>query len=211
MKISKNSPRIRGFSTSRLEAFSDGVFAIAITLLVLDITVPIGAEKHLFRALVDQWPIYLAYFVSFATIGAAWFAHSAITEYLDRADRGLVRINILLLMLISFLPFPTKLLAEYIGSTEPERVAVTLYGVVLMSVSVLISLLWKHAINNKLIKVESNEDDIQVISIRLKPSLIAYIILLVLGLFLPIAAVVGYLLIALYILFPAHIRRTSKN
>ena len=98
-------------STRRLEAFSDGVFAIAITLLVLDITVPAGSEDDLLAAVLNQWPSYLAYVVSFATIGVAWLEHNAITDYMDYADAMVVRVNLLLLLLISFLPFPTRLIA----------------------------------------------------------------------------------------------------
>ena len=120
-----HEPRRRGFRTGRLEAFSDGVFAIAITLLVLDIGVSGGAGRHLLRSIVDLWPSYLAYLVSFATIGAAWLGHNAVTEYLDRADAAFVRLNLLLLLMVSFLPFPTRLVADYIGEDSPERVAVT--------------------------------------------------------------------------------------
>ena len=74
-----------------MEAFSDGVFAIAITLLVLEISVPAGSEYDLLGAIADQWPSYLAYVASFSTIGAVWVAHSAITEYLERANAMLVR------------------------------------------------------------------------------------------------------------------------
>ena len=77
---SSPGPRRRELSTGRLEAFSDGVFAIAITLLVLDIAVPASAEKHLLRSVVDLWPSYLGYVVSFSTIGAMWLGHNAITE-----------------------------------------------------------------------------------------------------------------------------------
>ena len=69
-----------------MEAFSDGVFAIAITLLILEISVPAGSHEDLVGALLDLWPSYLAYLVSFSTIGAVWFAHTVITEYLDHAD-----------------------------------------------------------------------------------------------------------------------------
>jgi uncharacterized membrane protein len=66
--------------------FSDGVFSIAITLLVLEIGVPSGSENDLLRALIAEWPSYMAYLVSFATIGAVWFSHTVITEYLDHAN-----------------------------------------------------------------------------------------------------------------------------
>ena len=96
----------RGLRTGRLEAFSDGVFAIAITLLVPDLVIPAGAVAHLLRSLGDLWPSYLAYVVSFATIGSMWLGHNAITEYLERVDTSFVRLNMLLLLVISFLPSP---------------------------------------------------------------------------------------------------------
>src|SRR5215472_12694665 len=86
----------RWLRTGRLEAFSDGVFAIAITLLVLDIAVPASAEKHLLRSFIDEWPSYVAYVVSFSTIGAMWLGHNAVTEYLDHSDATFVRLNLLL-------------------------------------------------------------------------------------------------------------------
>ena len=98
--------RPSGIGTGRLEAFSDGVFAIAITLLVLEITVPTGSEDDLWGAITDQWRSYLAYAVSFATIGALWLAHSVITEYLGRANALLVRLNLLLLMVVVVHPLP---------------------------------------------------------------------------------------------------------
>jgi uncharacterized membrane protein len=115
-----------------MEAFSDGVFAIAITLLVLELAIPSGSERDLLGAVVSQWPAYLAYLVSFSTIGAVWLEHTVITEYLDRATSVFIRLNLLLLMVVSFLPFPTRLLGEYIGEDEPERVAVTIYGLNLL-------------------------------------------------------------------------------
>ena len=103
-----------------MEAFSDGVFAIAITLLVLEIGVPGGSEDDLLGALADQWPSYVAYLVSFSTVGAVWFMHTIITEYLGSANSVLIRLNLLLLLVVSFLPFPTKLLAEYVESPTPR-------------------------------------------------------------------------------------------
>jgi uncharacterized membrane protein len=95
------------FRMNRVEAFSDGVFAIAITLLVLEIAVPAGSEHDLWAAVVNEWPSYLAYLVSFSTVGAVWVAHTVITECLVRATPVLIRLNLLLLMVVSFLPFPT--------------------------------------------------------------------------------------------------------
>ena len=141
-----------GQRTGRLEAFSDGVFAIAITLLVLDIGVPHGSGDDLLGALAEQWPGYLAYLVSFATIGAIWFKHTVITDYLERATSVLGRLNLLLLLVVSFLPFPTRVLGEYAGETSPARVAVTVYGINLLLASALVSLLWRYAVRAGLVR-----------------------------------------------------------
>ncbi|HEY2636164.1 MAG TPA: TMEM175 family protein [Solirubrobacteraceae bacterium] len=113
--------------TSRLEAFSDGVFAIAITLLVLEIKQPAG-DKPLARALLDQWPSYLAYVVSFLTIGIIWVNHHALFDRVAHADRTLLFTNLLLLMVVSFIPFPTGIVAEHLRSGADEDVAVALYA-----------------------------------------------------------------------------------
>src|SRR3954452_9948711 len=125
-------------TTNRLEAFSDGVFAIAITLLVLEIHVPEHPEEGLARALVDQWPSYASYVVSFFVIGIIWINHHAIFDHLVRADRALLFVNLLLLLWIGLLPWPTSVLGTYMqqGGAD-ERVAAVLYtGVMaLMGVS----------------------------------------------------------------------------
>ena len=128
-------PRLRGFRTGRLEAFSDGVFAIAVTLLILDIGVSGTAGHDLGAAIRGLWPSYLAYIASFSTIGAAWLAHNAITEYLERADAAFVRLNLLLLLFISFLPFPTRLVAEFIRQDKAERLTPGLGAYVVLIVS----------------------------------------------------------------------------
>jgi uncharacterized membrane protein len=103
MTEQKGSPaKALAYRTTRMEAFSDGVFAIAITLLVLEIAVPAGSEDDLLGAVLGQWPSYLAYLVSFSTIGAVWLEHTVITEFLDRATSVLIRLNLLLLMVVSF-------------------------------------------------------------------------------------------------------------
>ena len=158
---SSRSHRLR---TGRFEAFSDGVFAIAITLLVLDIAVPIGAADHLLSAVADQWPVYLAYFISFSTIGAIWLAHSAITDYLEHTDPILSRLNLLLLLFVSFLPFPTRLLAEYTGEELGERVAVTLYGVNLLLAAVLVSVLWRYSVREGLVRPDADDEEVQTLS-----------------------------------------------
>ncbi len=194
--------RRRRLTTGRLEAFSDGVFAIAVTLLILDVAVPADSGGNLLGAVGDQWASYLAYLVSFSTIGAVWLAHSVITEYLDRADAVFVRLNLLLLLLVSFLPFPTRLLAEYVGDSGAERVAVTIYGVNLFLASVLVSVLWRYAVREQLLRPDTEDDEVQVLTRRLTPGLAGYVVLIALGLFLPVVAVFGYLVIAVYFIVP---------
>jgi uncharacterized membrane protein len=125
------------WGTGRLEAFIDGIFAIAITLLVLEIGVPESDFENLWKGIADQWPSYLGYATSFLTIGALWGIHHGIFRRLARADAMVMRINLLLLMLVSFLPFPTKLVAEAIDLTSAEGAAVIFYGLVLLSISVV--------------------------------------------------------------------------
>jgi uncharacterized membrane protein len=193
--------RSRKLRTGRLEALSDGVFAIAVTLLVLDIKVPAHNEQ-LLRAIARSWPSYRAYVVSFSTIGAIWLGHSAITEYLDRADSGFVRLNLLVLLLVSFLPLPTRLLADYIDHPKPERVAATMYGVSLLLASTLLLALWKYAVRAQLVRPDAGDQEIQLLTKRLTPGLVAYLVLIAAGLFIPVVAVAGYLAIAVYLIIP---------
>jgi uncharacterized membrane protein len=192
----------RGLSPRRLEAFSDGVFAIAITLLVLEIGLPATAEADLLQALVDAWPSYLAYIVSFATIGAAWIAHNIITEHIDRVDTWFIRLNLLLLLVVAFLPFPTRLLAEHITAQDAERVAATFFGVCLLLIALLTSVLWRYAARAGLTRPDTGDDEIRGLSERLTPGLAGYLILIVVGLVWPRAAVFGYLVVALFFLVP---------
>jgi uncharacterized membrane protein len=206
----QNQPR--RVRTARLEAFSDGVFAIAITLLVLEISVPAGSDDELLEAVLDQWPSYLAYVVSFATIGAIWLVHTVVTEYLAGADSILVRLNLLLLMLVSFIPFPTRLLAEYSGD-EAGRVSTTIYGMNLLLTAVVVSGLWRYAVHQRLVRADASDDDVRDITTKLTPGIAAYVSFIALGVALPTLAVVGYLAVALYILVPFTVvrRRTARR
>jgi TMEM175 potassium channel family protein len=193
----------RELSTGRLEALSDGVYAIAITLLVLDIAVPAHAGDHLLRSLAHQWPAYLAYVVSFSTIGASWLGHNVITEYLDRADPTFIRLNLLLLLaFVAFLPFPTRLFADYIGEDQPERVAATIYGIFLLLSSTLLWVLWRYAVRANLVRPDLADEEVQLLTQRLTPGLGGYVVLIVAGLFVPVIAVGGYLAIALFYIIP---------
>jgi len=143
--------------TGRTEAFSDGVFAVAITLLVLDIRVPLTAFDNLWRAIIDQWPAYLGYATSFVTIGGIWLAHHGVFRRLQYANSRVMQINLLLLMAVTFLPFPTRLVAQAIQDENAERAAVIFYGLTLLAISVLFSALWGTVARDR--APESAEED----------------------------------------------------
>ena len=201
----------RQLRMSRMEAFSDGVFAIAITLLVLEITVPSDSEGDFLHAVLDQWPSYLAYVVSFATVGAIWLAHSAMSEFLDHADVWLMRINLLLLLLVSFLPFPSRLLAESFGHRDAGKVATTVYGLTLLSATLAMSAMWRYARSRNLVRPDAGDEELVTLTRKLTPGLAGYVAMIALGLFLPVVAVVGYLLIAVFFIVPIHLMRRSRR
>jgi uncharacterized membrane protein len=115
-------------STSRLEAFSDGVFAIAITLLILDVHVPEPGKGRLAHELLAQWPSYAAYIISFMTIGIIWINHHVAFSRLREVDHSILIWNLLLLMTVSVLPFTTSLMAAYLKESGGESVAAAVYG-----------------------------------------------------------------------------------
>jgi uncharacterized membrane protein len=129
--------------TNRLEAFSDGVFAIAITLLILDIKVPPAA--NLGNELLQLWPSYLAYAISFVVIGAIWINHHAMFDWIDCVDQKLLLLNTLHLMFIAFLPFPTAVLAEALHSGFNQSTAAALYSGTLTVIGVFVTVMWSYA------------------------------------------------------------------
>lgn len=133
--------------TSRLEAFSDGVFAIAITLLVLEIKVPPGGALAI--GLVQLWPSYLAYAISFIVIGAIWINHHAMFDWIVRADQRLLLLNTLHLMFIAFLPFPTAVLAEAFHTNSGQDVAAAFYAGTLTIIGLLVNAMWWYAVSRR--------------------------------------------------------------
>ena len=128
---------------NRLLALSDGVFAIAATLLVLDIRLP-SSTHSLQRQLLSSWPLFLTYFVTFLLLAQIWANHHAMLDHIRTADWGMLLCNTLLLMSISFLPFPASVIAPAIEHGG-ERVAVVLYGICFALASCCFSLNWFHA------------------------------------------------------------------
>ena len=189
---------------NRLEAFSDGVFAIAITLLVLEITIPAVKGEHLLRELLNEWPVYLAYFVSFMTIGAVWMEHSALVDALDHIDGVFMRLNLVLLLFCAFLPFPTRIMSEFKGDVAGERVAVVFYGLVLLLMTLMLLVMGRHAENEGLFgdDLEDERKEEARVKYQLLPGLVAYVAGGALGLLSPKLGVIIYLLIAIYLAIP---------
>jgi uncharacterized membrane protein len=132
--------------SSRTEAFSDGVFAVAITLLVLNVEVPRPGAGALRHALTSLWPSYAAYVVSFITIGIMWVNHHAIFKHIRVVDRPLQFINLFLLMIITFIPFPTSLLGRYIQANNDSSLAAAVYGFVMVLMSIGFGTLWGYVV-----------------------------------------------------------------
>jgi uncharacterized membrane protein len=193
------SPR-GAMSKTRLEAFSDGVFAIAITLLVLDIAVRPGGTP--LEELFSAWPTYVGYVVSFLTIGGAWIGHSALTDDLDRVDPVFLRLNLLLLLVVVLLPFPTTLVTEAFGDRDAERVAATAYGVTLLSIRLLAMALDGYARREGLYRTTTA--DIELDRFRRKDAVgvTLYVLAIVVGIVLPGIAITFYFAIALYLVIP---------
>jgi TMEM175 potassium channel family protein len=133
--------------TSRIEAFSDGVFAVAITLLVFDLKVPLPSAGDSFTkaglgiALFHQWPSYLAFITSFATILIMWVSHHSIFKLVDKSDKPFLFANGFLLMLVTVVPFPTSLVAAYL-TTPAAATACAVYSGIFVVINFAYNLLW---------------------------------------------------------------------
>jgi uncharacterized membrane protein len=146
--------------TARVEAFSDGVFAIAITLLIIEIHVP--AREHaetLGHELLRIWPSYLGYLTSFLTIGVMWINHHYVFELIARVDQTMLLLNTLLLMLIAFVPFPTAVLAQFI-ETGGARAAAVLYGATLTLTAITYFTWWRYASAGRRLIGENVPDEV---------------------------------------------------
>lgn len=145
-------------STSRAEAFSDGVFAIAITLLVLEIDVPEPGSGRLGHELLAQWPSYAAYVVSFLTIGVIWINHHAMFRRLRMVDHSILIWNLLLLMSVGLLPFTTALMAAYLKEGQGETLAAAIYSGSFLLMSVFFAATNRHILFSKPQLLEESVD-----------------------------------------------------
>ena len=203
MPADSDTPRGRRvLSKDRMEGFSDGVFGFAATLLVLGIALrPPGTPL---QQVLHAWPAYLAYLVSFLTIGVSWLLHTALTDQLAGVDQLFLRLNLLVLLVVVFLPFPTGLIAEALRHDDVggERVYVTLYGLTLLAISLLGSALDAYARHEHLYSPAKEGEELHRTRRKLLPVVIGYMIAILIGLLLPIAAVALYFGLAVYLVVP---------
>ena len=186
-------------SKGRLEAFSDGVFAIAITLLVLEIAVPHLEEPgELGQAILDLWPSYIAYATSFLTIGIMWINHHSVFRQLGEIDHRFLFLNLGLLMCISFVPFPTTLLADYAWGGDGTSAALA-YGITLTITAIFFNLLWRYAAwNRRLVRADADAQEIDGISRAYLPGPFIYGLATVVAFLSPEASAALYLAIAAF-------------
>jgi uncharacterized membrane protein len=192
--------------TDRTEYFSDAVLAIAITLLVLEIRVPI--EGSLGPALLELWPSYVAYAISFLVVGAIWLNHHLMFAKFAKADSTLMFFNLMMLMAMAFLPFPTAVLAEALHRGEGQNIAAAFYGGTLTVGGLFVNLTWHHAVRSGLLVPGLTDADIRAVSRRYLVGPIIYAVAAIVGLFVPVVALVAYAFLNLFYLWPRRHHRS---
>jgi uncharacterized membrane protein len=209
-------PAGRDNDTGRLEAFSDGVFAIAITLLIIEIGVPHLEEEPpgttLPQALVGLWPSYLGYVISFLQIGVIWANHHNRFRLIERSDHGLLFLNIVFLMCVAFIPFPTALLAEYLEGSGPEReTAGVIYAGTLAVTALFFTLLWLYAAANRLVDRDLDPSLLRVMTRRYLLGTVAYLLVFLLAFVNVAASLILIIILALLFVLPEPSDRGRKE
>jgi TMEM175 potassium channel family protein len=198
--------------TSRLETFSDGVFAIAATLLVLDLRVPAVGSGALWPQLLAQWPSYFGYLVSFLTIGIIWVNHHALFALIERVDRPILFLNLLLLLVVSLIPFPTALLGEWVVDQQQGAVAAAILGCVYLLMGLSFGGIWLYAIlRHELAGPGFNRSGARASIPRFTIGNAAYLLGIGLAFLSPVISLAVYLLVAVYYVFPTLPRPHSNQ
>jgi uncharacterized membrane protein len=182
-----DSPSVRR-DTMRLVAFSDGVFAISITVLILEIRPPADDTK-LLHGLLALWPSYLAYALTFLFIGQVWANHHVMFDHIRAANRVVLLLNTLLLMVVAFLPFATSVLAEALDSGHGRRTAVVFYGIAFALTALTFNAVWQYACRNRLLSEALGSAGATAISRRFQLALVWLATGALLGALLPISGV----------------------
>ena len=198
-EATKLTDRVRLLPTTRLEAFSDGVFAIAVTLLVLELHVPLDPVR-LLHELGAEWAGFLGYFVSFAFIGGVWMAHSNLTRFTKAADQVMMGLNLVLLLFVSFLPFTTSLLANHLDDSA-AHIAVVIFGINLTLASLMVNVVFGYAGRTEGVAADDAADaELKAFARERRVAVILQAVATLFGLILPFVAVVIYLVLSLLLL-----------
>jgi uncharacterized membrane protein len=186
-------------TTARLETFADGVFAIAATLLILNVEVPDLGDHTLSHELLRLWPAYIGYVVSFVTIGIIWVNHHTVLDLLHSTDRTFLFINVFFLLCIAFIPFPTRLLATYVRTDDGQAAAV-LYGITLTTTAVFFNLMWRYAIGagGRLLRADADRRVVDGITRSYRPGVAMYAGAAIVGFFQAEVSATLYAAIALF-------------
>jgi len=186
--------------TGRLETFSDGVFAIAATLLILSVGSNLSwtSDAQLRHELAQAWPSYVAYVVSFMTIGIIWANHHTVMNQIARADRTFLMLTVGFLMVVAFIPFPTRLVQVYIHT--PNAAAATVaYGITLTLTAVMFNALWFYAARGgRLLREDADERTVRGISKTFRFGPWIYLVVTLVAVKAPAAGAIGFLLFALF-------------
>ena len=189
--------------TARVEAFSDGVFAIAITLLVLELHVPDVARGRLWHGLVNEWPQFAAYLSSFFIIGIMWVNHHSMFQQIRRSNRSLLFLNLLLLLWTALLPFPTGLVSRNLGEGGIDaKVAEAVYAANLTLAAIAFSLIWTYAVHRRrLIDHDMTPEQERASILRFSVGTFVYAATIGIAFISPGLALALQFLLALYYLF----------
>jgi TMEM175 potassium channel family protein len=202
--VARTEDHLHPNETQRIEAFSDGVFAIAITLLIIEIGVPhVSGNESLASALGDLWPSYGAYVLSFVMIGIYWANHHSFFRLFVRADHYFLVLNVVFLMAIAFLPFPTAVLGEYLDDAAQRDTAVTLYAFGLLLPAFGWIVVWLYANARGLVDERLAPEYVRFLTVQYLLSNLLYGSALLLSFLDPwIALVIVVVLTLLYLLPP---------
>ncbi|MGW1892880.1 TMEM175 family protein [Streptomyces sp. NPDC002004] len=185
--------------TGRVEAFSDGVFAIVITILVLEIKVPENHGTELWHGLAEQWPHYAAYVVSFLVIGVMWVNHHTIFSHLKKVDRPLLFLNLMVLMVVSVIPWTTAVLADHLHDSGAAKIAAILYSALTVLYAVAFLGFWWYVTRfGHLFHDHVDKDGARATRMRFGLGCIAYPLALLLAFFSAPLTLVAHGLIAVY-------------
>ena len=184
--------------TGRAEAFSDGVFAIAITLLILAVgieqSIASGSLRH---QLLHLWPAYIAYAVSFLTIGIMWVNHHQVFRHFERVDRPLLLLNILLLMCISFTPFPTRVVADHATNGADRQAAAVLYGITMTVTAICFFAVWYYG-SRRLLRPDTDMREVSGITRSYLPGAPTYVFATAIAFVNSIASLIMFGAIAIF-------------